>query len=159
VIYAVVIPVLLLFMPWVIVRFVFTTAKTKDLSYLSNSSYMWLASFLWLVSQVAPDIHISDQTNTFTMHTIGGIVAALLFTYAVKSYQIKFEAWWQPWIGVFLFASGLGVLNELFEFFLYGIGVPGVVGGDEWWDLTANTIGASVAFTFVMIVSDDVKSN
>lgn len=110
---------------------------------------MWLASFLWLISQVVPDIGISDQTDTFSMHTIGGVVAALLYVYALKTYKIKLEAWWQPWVGLFLFASGLGVLNELFEFFLYGLGVPGVVGGDEWWDLAANTLGSFVAFALL----------
>jgi len=145
-IYTIVIPLLLLFAPWAIVRFLFSTKQTSKLPYLKNAGFMWVSAGLWFVSQILPKVPIAGQTDTFIMHTIGGLVAALLYVYSVKSYQIKFEAWWQPWIGLFLFTSGLGVLNELFEFFLYSIGWPGVIGGDEWWDLTANTLGGFVAY-------------
>jgi glycopeptide antibiotics resistance protein len=151
VIYAVIIPALLLFMPWVLVRYVFVTKKTSKLNYRANAEYLWLAAGVWVLSQLLPRVSIYGQTDTFIMHTLGGVVAAILFVYTIKSYKIEFEATWQLWVGLFLFVSALGVLNELFEFFLYAVGVPGVVGGDEWWDLTANTLGSFAAYGGMMI--------
>lgn len=145
-IYGVLIPVLLLVAPWFLVRFVFVTSQTRDLPYKNDAVYMWLASAFWLLSQLLPRVDVGGQTDTFVMHALGGFVAALMFVYVVKSYKIKFAQAWQPWVGLFFFVSALGVLNELFEFFLMAIGVPGVVGGDEWWDLTANTLGAYAAY-------------
>lgn len=151
IIYQFVIPALLLFVPWILVRYVFSTSKTRNLPYAQNAAYLWLAAGLWMLSQVLPEVPISNQTDTFTMHTVGGVLAAVLYIYAVKCYQIKFDEWWQSWIGLFLFVSAVGVLNELFEFFLSGIGWPGVVGGDTWWDLSANTLGSFVAFGLIKI--------
>lgn len=150
-IYGVIIPALILFMPWVLVRYVFVTKKTRNLSYRTNAEYMWLASGIWVLSQLAPRVSIYGQTDTFLMHTLGGVLAAILYVYAIKCYKVEFETTWQLWIGLFLFVSALGVLNELFEFFLSSIGVPGVVGGDEWWDLTANTLGSFAAYGLFML--------
>lgn len=150
--YGVVIPVLLLFAPWVLVRYVFKTKRTKDQKYSQHAVYMALASIVWLLSQLLPRVSLYGQTDTFIMHTLGGVVAALLFVYAAESYKIKFQAAWQPWVALYLFTSGLGVLNELFEFLLNTLGVPGVVGGDEWWDLTANTVGSLIAYVVFTIV-------
>ncbi|HEU5187045.1 MAG TPA: hypothetical protein VFT87_00935, partial [Candidatus Saccharimonadales bacterium] len=49
------------------------------------------------------------------------------------------------------FVSALGVVNELFELFLNRIGYPGMILGDERWDLLANTIGALAAYALYTI--------
>ncbi len=139
-------------MPWVLVRYVFTTEQTRQIRYQDGAIYMWISSAIWVLSQILPNVPLSDQTDTTTMHTLGGVVAAVLFMYAVRVYKIRFETWWQPWIGLFLFASGLGILNELFEFFLQSVGWPDIVGGDEWWDLAANTFGAFVAYGLAVVI-------
>lgn len=150
--YTVVLPILLLFVPWLLVRFVFRTNHTKSLAYKTHAPYLWVAAALWVLAFILPDVHISTQTDTFTMHTIGGVIAALLFVYATKAYKIHFAVWWQAWVGLYLFASGLGVLNELFEFFLDTTKIAPVIGGDEWWDLLANTIGASMGYVALVLL-------
>jgi hypothetical protein len=152
-IYRVILPALLLVMPWVLVRYVFKTSQTKNQKYTEHAKYVWLAVGAWLLSQLLPRVSIAGQTDTFIMHMLGGVVAALLFVYAVKSYGIKFEANWQPWVALFLFASGLGVFNELFEFLINALGLPDVVGGDEWWDLTANTLGSLAGYGAIVLAA------
>jgi hypothetical protein len=152
------IPVGLLFVPWVLVRYVLTTKDTRSLLYAKHAGYLWAASGLWMASQILPNIPISPETDTFTMHMTGGVVAAVLSLYALKVYRIKLSEWWQLPVTVFLFASALGVLNELFEFLLEAVGVPGVWSGDEWWDLLANTVGAFLAYAVIVIFKlSDIK--
>lgn len=145
-IYLVIMPVLLLFMPWVMVRFIFSTPNTQKTSFLKSLPYSVTAAGLWALAMVAPNIPISAETDTFTMHMLGGVVATILFLYAAKVYGWKFETGWQPWVALFFFVSALGVVNELFELFLNQIGYPGMILGDERWDLLANTIGALSAY-------------
>lgn len=98
-----------------------------------------------------PVIHINDQTQTFGMHTMGGVVACILFYFVLRAYKLHFRDWWQKPLMLFFFASGLGVLNELFELLLNqtGIIVEPMHAHDTWWDLTANTFGAATAFIFI----------
>lgn len=98
-----------------------------------------------------PVIHINDQTQTFGMHSFGGIVACILFYFVVKAYGLKFAGWWQKPLMLYFFASGLGVLNELFELFLDQIGIitEPMHPNDTWWDLTANTLGAATAYIVI----------
>lgn len=145
-IYTVFIPIALIFVPWLVVRFIFTTDKTKKIPYLKHARFLLVASAAWFLSQWLPNIPVSPETDTFTMHAMGGVVSTILFIYITKVYEITFKYWWQSWLMLYFFVSGLGVLNELFEFFIDRVGIHEVVGGDEWWDLLANTVGGFVAF-------------
>lgn len=145
-IYRIFIPIALLFVPWLLVRYVFKTKQTADLPYVKHAGYLVAAAVCWVLAMVLPNIPISLQTDTFTMHSMGGVVATILFLYATRVYQITFKYWWQPWLALYFFVSGFGVLNELFEFFIDTFGIQEVIGGDEWWDLLANTVGAFIAF-------------
>lgn len=148
-IYFVIIPLALLVVPWLTVKYIFKTKQTASLPYKKYAWYLVAASAVWLAAMLLPNVPVSPETQTTTMHTLGGVVTAILFMYTVQAYQVKFNAWWQPLLALYFFASGLGVLNELFEFALNKSGVPGVIGGDEWWDLAANTFGAFSAYLLI----------
>jgi hypothetical protein len=157
VIYSVLIPLGLLVVPWLLVRFVFATKATRSLPYRQHAWYLWVASAVWLASQLLPNVPISVETDSFTMHFMGGAVAAILFAYTVKVYRLGFDHTWQLWVGLYLFASGLGVLNELFEFTAdktWLIVLPDyVTTRDTWWDLVANTLGAFLTLACIRLLN------
>lgn len=155
--YPVFIPLLLLFVPWLVVRFVFSTPKTRRMSYGKSVGYLVLAAGLWALAMRVPNIPISPETDTFSMHMIGGIVATVLFLYVKRAYGWRFDVWWHEWVGLFFFVSTLGVLNELFELFLNKVAYPGMILGDERWDLLANTVGAFISFGVYLIGARLIK--
>ena len=151
-IYSVVIPIALLIAPWLFVRFVFTTSESRKFPYLAHAPYLLVAAVLWELALFLPNVPIqaiTSETDSFTMHFIGGTVAAVLYLYTLKAYRLKLSGW-QLWIGLYLFASAVGVLNELFEFAADKTGIiplpPYTTSRDTWWDLVANTSGALTAF-------------
>ena len=51
----------------------------------------------------------------------------------------------KPWLelaSLYFLVSGLGVANELFEFFLASTGIMYIPSWDTWWDFLANSLGA-----------------
>ena len=150
VIYGLVLPLFLLVAPWVVVRYVLTTAVSQRVSYKQSAPYLVPAAVLWAGAVLLPRIPIANgATDTFLLHTGGGVVAAILFWYTVHCYRLRFVAWWQEPLLLYFFAGGLGVLNELFEFLLFQIGWLPDKGGDTWWDLAANTLGVALAYLVV----------
>lgn len=145
-IYLVVIPLLLAVVPWMAVRFVFTTARSRSATYEQALPYLLLAAFLWIAAFFVPNIPVSDQTDTFSQHAVGGIAATVLFLFAQRAYGWRFGEWWQPWLALFGFVSALGVCNELFEWFTTETGLIIIDSSDVWWDLVANTLGSIVAY-------------
>lgn len=147
-IYNVVIPALLTFVPWLAVKYVFATKESRQFGYRQAAPYLWSAAVLWVVAMNLPVVPINNQTDTFGMHFTGGIVACILYFFAVKAYGWRFSAGWHAPVILYFFVSGLGVANELFENLLWqtNILVVPMSPTDTWWDLTANTLGASVAF-------------
>ncbi len=164
-IYFVLIPIGLLFVPWLLVRYVFATEATRDLSYRSHAIYLWVAAVVWELSQLLPEVPVApNETSSFTMHFCGGVAAAILYVYALKAYKLRFNHVWQLWVGLFLFASALGVLNELFEFAGYRTGLmpPDTstmvfTPVDTWWDLAANTTGSLVTLLIVRLIWHNSK--
>lgn len=152
-IYHVFIPIALTVVPWMLVRFAFTTPQTRKLPYRKLSLYLWLAAYFWIFALSLPAIPISHETTTFTMHFTGGVVAAILFEYFTKAYQLKFTAIWQQLVLLYLVVSGLGVLNELFEFYLNWSGLDPQSAADTWWDLYANTLGGFLGFGVFRLVA------
>lgn len=148
VIYYVVLPALLTFAPWLVVRHVFANPHSRNMSYRQAAPYLWAAAVLWEVAMNLPVVPINEQTETFGMHFTGGVVACVLYYFVIKAYGLKFPAWWYTPVILYFFVSGLGVTNELFENFLYqtNIAVMPMSITDTWWDLTANTLGAATAF-------------
>ena len=137
-------------MPWLLVRYLFKTEQTKTLPYKTYSGYLWASALTWWAAVIMPNVPVSDQTDSTSMHFLGGVVAALLFIYTIKVYKFRFVESWQTWVALYLFVSGLGVLNELFELFLDStiIDLP-LTETDTWWDLLANTAGAFTAYAVI----------
>lgn len=151
-IYTVLIPLGLLAVPWLLVRYVFATEVTRKLTYRIHALYLVVAAILWELAMVLPNIPVSPETDSFTMHATGGMVAVVLAAYTVAVYNIRLKPWWLEVVGLYFFVSGLGVLNELFEFFLTASGIVFIPNGDTWWDLLANTVGATLAYIVFKIV-------
>ncbi|HZM64658.1 MAG TPA: hypothetical protein VFB59_05985 [Candidatus Saccharimonadales bacterium] len=147
-IYGIILPTLLTFVPWLAVRYVFTTKFSRQMTYGQSARYLWPAAIAWEIGVLLPVIPIINETETFGMHTMGGIAAGILFYFVVKAYHLRFGSWWQKPLALYFLVCGLGVSNELFELLLNktGIIVKAVHQNDTWWDLTANTLGATMAF-------------
>jgi hypothetical protein len=142
-------PLIILFAPWLIARYIFRTAETAQLAYAPLMPYLAGASALWILSFFLPGIPISSEMETFSQHAAGGVAATILFWYFVRAYRWRFAYWWQEIAALYFFVGGLGVANELFELATTKSGLIVVDGGDVWWDLLANTCGAALAFLFV----------
>jgi hypothetical protein len=115
---------------------------------------MYFAALLMVVSVFLPDIHISNQTQTFQQHFVGGgMYTTCLFMYAKHLF-----GWRLPWYGevvvLFTWVSTLGVAVELLEFLTTQIGITHLANADTDWDLLANTLGA---FTLFIITKATVK--
>lgn len=151
--YEVVIPLALLIMPWFAVRYVFVTATSRQVRYGQTAPYACTVAILWFIGCAMPQIPLfGGATSTFLLHTLGGIIAAILFWFMVQAYKLHFALWWQEMLLLFAFVCAGGVLNELFEFALHQTGFLADNGADTWWDLVANTLGASVAFLTARVV-------
>lgn len=160
-IYVILIPLGLLIVPWWLVRYVFVTEATRTLPYRRYAEYLWVASAVWLLSQVLPNVPVSPETDSSTMHFLGGVAAAILYLYTLKVYKLRLGRGWELWVGLFLFVSALGVLNELFEFIGYKVGfmpVPDTMGRfDTWWDLVANTTGSLLTLAITRLIWHNSK--
>jgi hypothetical protein len=154
VLYALVFPLLLLVGPWLVVRYVLTTAASRRMSYRQAAPYLLPAALVWAVAVWLPRVAIAEgATDTFWLHTGGGVAAAILFWFTVRAYRLRFAHWWQEPLFLYFFAAGLGATNELFEFGLSLAGILPDKGGDTWWDLTANTLGITLAFLAVRVAA------
>ncbi len=140
------------FVPWLVVRYVLPTPATRQLAYKTHAPYLWMAAAAWAIGFFIPDIHISAETDTFQLHFFGGVCAAFLYEYVVRAYRLRFDGWWQPILMLYFFACGLGVANELFEFFLAKTRIMSMSGADTWWDLVANTSGVFTAFVVIRLL-------
>lgn len=111
-----------------------------------------IAAGLFIISFQLPEIAISNQTDTFTQHAVGGgVYCALLFVYFSRLYN------WQltlPVQALLLFAwvSAFGAANELFELALNQLGLAQINLQDTNWDILANTVGAYVGYAILVLV-------
>jgi hypothetical protein len=150
--YDIVFPILLTFVPWLVVRYVFATEHSRTVSYRTTAPYLWGASALWFIGGFLPTIPMAE-TDSFQLHMTGGMAACVLFFFAVKTYRVRFTEWWQEPLFLYFFVSGLGVANELLELLLNKTSILAVSvhQNDTWWDFLANNLGAAIAFGCVLI--------
>lgn len=123
-------------------------------------SYSWLpllAAALFLVSYYIPTIHISNETDTFQQHFVGGgMYTACLFIYFQK--LLRWNASFLVGLaGLFAWVSALGVANELFEFALVKLNITNIDIRDTSWDLFANTCGALAGYILFLSIKKLVK--
>lgn len=105
-----------------------------------------LAGFVFFLSFFVPNIQISNETETFQQHFIGGgVFCTILFFYLAGIFKIKYNLL-LGLIYIFVFTSTLGVVNELLEFSLLKLGIFDISMKDTSWDLVANTTGAISSF-------------
>lgn len=128
-------------------------ARSSDLTV--HSSYNWmppLAAVLFFVSYFIPEVSISNETNTFQQHFVGGgVYATLLFIYFQKLLGWKTQLLSSSAM-LFAWISGFGAANELFEFALVKLDVTDITLHDTSWDIVANTSGAFVTYLVFLLV-------
>jgi len=115
--------------------------------------WKWFAAAL-VVQLIASAISlvINDRVvGNFIYHAIGGgVTTALLYIYLIKTYRLHLS-WRVELVSLYAFVSALGVMNELAEYageFVAGAGTFSWDKHDTWRDLTANTLGAILAWLF-----------
>lgn len=100
------------------------------------------AGLLYFVSIYLPSPLIGGFDTKFVTHFVGGgVFSGLLWLYLKKNLRWKMNPWLEL-ASLYFLVSGLGVANELFEFFLDTTGIVYVPSWDTWWDFLANTLGA-----------------
>lgn len=108
----------------------------------ANKKLLAAACLVYLVSWYLPTFHIEGQNTAFVTHFVGGgIFSGLLWLYLVQSLKLKLHPPAEL-VSLYFLVSGLGVANELLEFFLDKTGLMYIPSWDTWWDLLANTSGA-----------------
>lgn len=114
-----------------------------------SPSPAWLAivaGLFFFGSFYLPDIHISNETDTFQQHFVGGgVYAALIFEYLWRLFGFRTHLIAKMLL-LFAFVSTLGVASELAEFTISHLRIMTINTSDTSWDLLANTTGAITGF-------------
>jgi len=115
--------------------------RSKDYTLLLSA-----ACILYMVSWLLPSPEIDGRQTEFVTHFVGGgVFTGLLWLY-IKNVRQWHARWWIELGSVYAMVSSLGVLNELYEYLLWRMGMmPGGI-LDTTWDLLANTLGAMMLF-------------
>lgn len=125
---------------------------------IKSNGLLLTASSIFFLSLFVPSPLIHGQNTQFCTHLLGGGIFAGLVWLFVKQ-NIKWPT--SPLtelLTLYLLASGLGVANELFEFFMNGVGLIPSPSNDTWWDLFANTLGAT-GFWLVYKLTQKINEN
>jgi len=100
------------------------------------------AGLLYFVSIYLPSPLIDGFDTKFVTHFVGGgVFSGLLWLYLIRNLGLKMKPWLEL-ASLYFLVSGLGVANELFEFFLASTGIMYIPSWDTWWDFLANSLGA-----------------
>jgi hypothetical protein len=86
----------------------------------------------------SPPIY-GEQTEFFTHFFGGGVFMGLIWLYFKPLF--KAATWYYELAWLYVLTSALGVLNELYELFIYVVGLNTKPVTDTSWDLLANTLG------------------
>lgn len=118
------------------------------LGYQSGPSKILLvAGLLYFASFYLPSPHVGGYDIKFTTHFVGGgLFSGFLWLYLKRSLKSKMPIWLEL-ASLYFLVSGLGVANELFEFFMDQVGVASIESWDTWWDFLANTSGVLLFWT------------
>lgn len=148
-------PILLTFTPWLFVKLIgkfgFRRQFTASFPYWRHSWLLFLAGFAWAAAIQLWNIPISPDADSITTHLLGGAVVAP----ALLAYFIRGFGWHWPnshlkrFILLLTFVTIFGLSNELIETVGTHLGLLKINTSDTWWDLSANTVGAILAYPFV----------
>ncbi len=132
-----------------------------------NIKYSYRTHWRWILGAVLVGFAGSviyatypSRFGNFLIHSSGGVSSTLLFIYLLKTLKLDFN-WRIATAMLFGFVCGLGVLNELAEYFfeLVGVGTFSFDSHDTWRDLLANTTGALIAWIIYLGYSLTLKSS
>lgn len=113
-----------------------------------RDTLLFSACALYAISWYLPSPLVDGANTQFTTHFLGGgVFCGLIWLYVKRNLHWN-APWWLEATSLYATVCTLGVTNELFEFALWRLNITGLSGGDTWWDLVANTLGA---FTFWII--------
>jgi hypothetical protein len=157
--YSTYIPILLVLMPPLVVRYVFATIQSRGQNYWCGVGYLVGAGVSWVVSIYAPNIPIGHSEST-TTHLIGGaFIVPFLYAYLYARYLgdalsrnvkedigLLFNPRWVRFAALFALSCMFGVVNELFEAALAGAHIMTIDSADTWNDLIVNAVGTVLAF-------------
>ncbi|HMS25481.1 MAG TPA: hypothetical protein PKB15_07340 [Acidimicrobiia bacterium] len=108
-----------------------------------------MAGIVFFGAFLVPDIHITDETQTFQQHFIGGgIYTALLYSYFKLLLGWKTH-WTIDLLLLFAWTSAFGVASELAEFTLLKLHLTNINIEDTGWDLLANSSGAFLSYLII----------
>jgi hypothetical protein len=99
-----------------------------------------LASVLFGASIFFPSPPIyGEQTEFFTHFFGGGVFIGLIWLYFKPLFRTS--VWYYELVWLYLLTCAFGVLNELYELFIFVLGLNTKPLTDTSWDLLANTLG------------------
>lgn len=124
----------------------------------NKKAALFVACFLFLISWYLPSPLIDGRDTAFTTHFIGGgLFCGLLWLYLKDNLEINLSPFWEV-VSLYFLVSGLGVANELFEWFTVQVHLSDLNPSDTWWDLVANTTGA-LLFWVIYYLSCKIKNS
>lgn len=139
------------------IRFEFPNLKTTW-----RDHWVWaLAAVVFPLIGSLLDLAFGGIIGNFMLHAVGGgITSAFIYKYLSSLLNIKLN-WRLSLVGLFMFTSALGVLNELAEYAaeLLNLGIFTFDRHDTWRDFVANTSGSILAWAVIMCLSRDKKDN
>jgi len=152
--YSMGVPVLIAIgLPWLAVRLLGKlrgNATASTLPYTRNLYLLWLAAFAWFWAIQLPNIAISSQTESTTMHFIGGcVIAPTLGLYALRGFGVQLTTAGRRISAILASVVIFGIVNEIAEYKLDAIKPDSVETSDTAWDLGTNLVGALVAIVAV----------
>lgn len=113
---------------------------TRHWKFAGNRWILIAACLLFATSLFIPSPQIHGEDTEFVTHLLGGgFFVGLLWLYFRPLLGKHF--WYVEVLQLFVFASVLGVANELLELFLYETHLTLEPLTDTSWDLVANTTG------------------
>lgn len=138
-----------------ILPFTYWLGYELKIKYSLKTHWLWIAGacISGLIGSFVYGIYPGKFGN-FILHGSGGISAAFLFLYLIKTLKIGFN-WRLNLVILFAFVSMLGVMNELAEYFfeLLGVDIFSHDTHDTWRDFVANTTGALLAWLCVNLIT------
>lgn len=104
-----------------------------------------LACLVFVISIYIPSPHIKGQQTEFFTHFLGGgVFTGLIWLYFMPK-MTSLNLWLKA-IVLLALVSTLGSLNELYELWVFELGLSDKPLDDTSWDILANSVGALTVF-------------